>query len=247
MRKGDDDMSNTEEQRIQTEGIEFAAGGLVWTTSPKPLLAVVHRARHGDWTLPKGRPEAGESLDAAALREAMEETGHKTLLNGMVGTYSYMKQGRLKIVLVWHMTSQTERYSRPASNVEIDRVVWLLPDEAMRKLTHDAEREFVRAHCSTKPRASLWTRIWPNPRKGRLEAALQSAREQFVGSINRPGVDADVWWVGSVRHALDLAEATLDRGDIDGGWRAVHDAQRFAVFGMSSPELVAREIGRAHV
>ena len=101
-------MSTTEEHRIQTDRIEFAAGGLVWTTdAAKPRLAVVHRARHNDWTLPKGRPEAGESLDAAALREAMEETGHKAFLTGTAGTYSYMKEGRLKIVLVWHMTSQT--------------------------------------------------------------------------------------------------------------------------------------------
>lgn len=236
-------MSTTEEHRTLTDGIEFAAGGLVWTTgAAKPRLAVVHRTRYGDWALPKGRPEAGESLDAAAIREAMEETGHKALLTGMAGTYSYLKQGRLKIVLVWHMTSQTERYTRPASKAEIDRLVWLLPDEALRRLTHDAEREFVRAHCSTTSHASLWTRIWSNPRKGRLEAALQSAREHFVGCINQPGVDADAWWVGSVRHALDLAEAALDRGDIDGGWRAVHDAERFAIFGMNSQELLVRTV-----
>lgn len=236
-------MRTAEEHRIQTDRIELAAGGLVWTTdTAKPRLAVVHRTRHDDWTLPKGRPEAGESLDAAALRKAMEETGHKTTLTGMAGTYSYMKEGRLTIVLVWHMTSQAERYPRPASSVEINRLVWLAPDEALRRLTHDAEREFVRAHCATTPRGSLWTRIFPNPRKGRLEAALQSACERFVGCINRPGTDTDAWWVGSVRHALDLAEGALNRGDIDGGWRAVHDVERFVIFGLTNTELVARAV-----
>jgi 8-oxo-dGTP pyrophosphatase MutT (NUDIX family) len=236
-------MGTTEEHRTQTEGIEFAAGGLVWTKSAdKQRLAVVHRARYSDWTLPKGRPEAGESLDAAALREAMEETGYKALPTGMAGTYSYLKQGRLKIVLVWHMASQTERYARPASKAEIDRLVWLSPEEALRRLTHAAEREFVRGHCSTTSHASLWTRIWSDPRKSRLDAALQSAREHFVGCINQPEVDADAWWVGSVRHALDLAEAALNRGDVDGGWRSVHDAERFVIFGMNVPELLARAV-----
>ena len=157
-------MSTTEEHQTQTDKIEFAAGGLVWTTdAAKPRLAVVHRTRYRDWTLPKGRPGAGESLDAAALREAMEETGYKAFLTGMAGTYSYLKEGRLKIVLVWHMTRQAERYSKPVSGAQIDRLVWLLPDDALRRLTHDAEREFVKVHCGTTLRGSLWTRIFPEP------------------------------------------------------------------------------------
>jgi len=234
-------MSTTEEHQTQTDKIEFAAGGLVWTTdAAKPRFAVVHRTRYRDWTLPKGRPEAGESLDAAALRKAMEETGYKAFLTGMAGTYSYLKEGRLKIVLIWHMTRQAERYSRPVSGAEVNRLVWLLPDEALRRLTHDGEREFVRVHCGTTLRGSLWTRIFPDPRKGRLEAALQGARERFAGCIDRPGVDREAWWADSIRHALDLAEAALNRGDIDGGWRAVHDAERSVIFGLTGPELVAR-------
>jgi 8-oxo-dGTP pyrophosphatase MutT (NUDIX family) len=234
-------MSTTEEHQTQTDKIDFAAGGLVWTTdAAKPRFAVVHRTRYRDWTLPKGRPEAGESLDAAALRKAMEETGYKAFLTGMAGTYSYLKEGRLKIVLVWHMTRQAERYSRPVSGAEVNRLVWLLPDEALRRLTHDAEREFVRVHCGATLRGSLWTRIFPDPRKGRLEAALQGARERFAGCIDRPGGDREAWWADSVRHALDLAEAALNRGDIDGGWRAVHDAERSVIFGLTGPELVAR-------
>jgi len=234
-------MSITEERQTQTDKIEFAAGGLVWTSdASKPRFAVIHWTRYRDWTLPKGRPEAAESLDAAALRKAMEETGYKAFLTGMAGTYSYLKEGRLKIVLVWHMTRQAERYSRPVSGAEVNRLVWLLPDEALRRLTHDAEREFVKVHCGTTPRGSLWTRIFPDPRKGRLEAALQGARERFAGCTDRPGADADAWWVDSVRRALDLAEAALNRGDIDGGWRAVHDAERSLIFGLTGPELVAR-------
>jgi 8-oxo-dGTP pyrophosphatase MutT (NUDIX family) len=236
-------MSTPEEKPSQTDKMEFAAGGLVWTTDVGAArFAVVHRAKQRDWALPKGRPGAGESLDAAALRESMEETGHKVLLTGMAGTYSYMKGGRLTIVVVWHMARQTERYSRPASGSEIDRVLWLTADEALRKLSDDAEREFVGAHCRMAAGRSLWTRIVPNPRKGRLEAAIHTAKERFVGCISRPGADTDAWWVGSIRYALDLAVGALDRGDVDGGWRAVHEAERLVVFGLTDGELVARAV-----
>ena len=36
--------------------------------------------------------------------------------------------------------------------------------------------------------------------------------------------------------------AALDRGDIDGGWRAVHEGQRFVIFGLTGPEIVARAV-----
>ena len=48
------------------------AGGLLWK---EERVAVIHRPRQDDWSLPKGRVDAGESWDAAALREVEEETG----------------------------------------------------------------------------------------------------------------------------------------------------------------------------
>ena len=38
-------------------------------------VALVHRPRYDDWTLPKGKHEPGEDDIAAALREVREETG----------------------------------------------------------------------------------------------------------------------------------------------------------------------------
>jgi 8-oxo-dGTP pyrophosphatase MutT (NUDIX family) len=234
-------MDSTEEHRIATDTIEFAAGGLVWKVEgSKRRLAIVHRTKHNDWSLPKGRPQADEALDDTALREAMEETGLRARLADLAGTYSYMKADRLKVVLMWHITNQAERYSTPASHSEIDRVAWVTPKKAVKLLTHEAEREFVKSRCQVVMKESLWSRIFPDPRKGRLEAALRKEEERVAGYINQPRANKNAWWIGSVLQSLDLAGTALDKGDIDGGWRALHEAQRFAVFGLSNPELVAR-------
>ncbi|MDP9117231.1 MAG: NUDIX domain-containing protein, partial [Actinomycetota bacterium] len=53
-----------------------AAGGVVWRGLHRAVeVAVVHRPRYDDWTLPKGKLEAGESAIATAVREVGEELG----------------------------------------------------------------------------------------------------------------------------------------------------------------------------
>jgi putative nucleotidyltransferase with HDIG domain len=42
-----------------------------------PFFLLLENAKHRTWGFPKGHLEEGESLDAAAIRECKEETGHK--------------------------------------------------------------------------------------------------------------------------------------------------------------------------
>ena len=58
-----------------------AAGAVVWRSRPVAKsdgshggieIAVVHRPRYDDWSLPKGKCEPGESPDTTALREVAE-------------------------------------------------------------------------------------------------------------------------------------------------------------------------------
>ena len=52
-------------------------------------VALVHRPRYDDWTLPKGKHEPGEDDVAAALREVREETGFHGRIERDLGVVRY--------------------------------------------------------------------------------------------------------------------------------------------------------------
>ena len=62
-----------------------AYGGVVINASGKVLLREpAGHYKGGFWTLPKGKPEAGESPEQTALREVLEETGYRAEIIGKI-------------------------------------------------------------------------------------------------------------------------------------------------------------------
>ena len=124
------------------EDVQLAAGGLVWdrSTTP-PRLAVIHRRKYGDWTLPKGKPEGTETPLQTARREVQEEVGGEFQVEDFAGTTWYRKGGRPKVVFFWNMTRLDRAPFQP--NREVDQVLWLTAAEALAKLSHASEREFL--------------------------------------------------------------------------------------------------------
>jgi len=113
-----------------------AAGGILWRAGYRgPEVALVHRPRRGDWSLPKGKLERGESFEEAAVREVGEETGCLVHLGSFAGSRYYVSRRGPKLVLYWHMLLVRERPLPPGS--EVDQVAWLAPDDALRRLGRD--------------------------------------------------------------------------------------------------------------
>jgi 8-oxo-dGTP diphosphatase len=117
-----------------------AAGGVVLRDG---LLAVVHRPRYDDWSLPKGKLDDGESFEDAALREVEEETGLRCRLVRELPAVEYEVRGRPKLVRYWAMEVTDETPFVP--NDEVDEVRWLEPQEALALLSYDRDREPVLA------------------------------------------------------------------------------------------------------
>jgi 8-oxo-dGTP diphosphatase len=115
-----------------------AAGGVVVRDGK---VALVHRPRYDDWTLPKGKLDPGEPFEAAALREVEEETGLRCSLVRELPAAEYHVNGRPKVVRYWLMEPEGE--AGFMANDETDDLRWLAYHEAVRLLTYDRDRDVL--------------------------------------------------------------------------------------------------------
>jgi 8-oxo-(d)GTP phosphatase len=111
-----------------------AAGGVVWRGHQRDIeVALVHRPRYDDWTLPKGKLMEGESELAAAVREVGEEMGATVAVSRRVGRVQYPREGAKKTVAYWAMRYLGGDF---VPNDEVDAIEWLTPADAAKRLTY---------------------------------------------------------------------------------------------------------------
>lgn len=134
----------------------LAAGAVVTREHPTRGVEVVlvHRKRYDDWTLPKGKVEAGESLPACAVREVAEETGVTIRLGTPLDqvTYEAGRQG-LKRVDYWAASVMEARKRAP--DAEVDVVSWLPLKAALSRLDFEHDRFLVRQRMEQPPTTPL--------------------------------------------------------------------------------------------
>src|SRR3954447_13943611 len=118
-----------------------AAGGVVIDGD---RVVVVHRPRHGDWSLPKGKLDDGEAWEAAALREVEEETGLRCALEEELPPVHYEVGGTPKQVRWWRMRV-LEDLGPDARDDEVDELRRVARDEAEQLLDYDADRATLSA------------------------------------------------------------------------------------------------------
>lgn len=171
-----------------------AAGGVVTRrTKGSREFLLVHRPRYDDWSLPKGKLDAGEEFAAAAEREIKEETGSDTRLVVGLGSVAYhATNGDLKLVRYW-LCEHLSGSFRP--NSEVDEIRWLQATDAARLLTYPRDRAVFEWGVTLvdKPRAGRvhlvrhaeagnraeWRQpdeLRPLTDKGRRQAALMCER-----------------------------------------------------------------------
>jgi 8-oxo-(d)GTP phosphatase len=121
-----------------------AAGCVVWRSGRDGELetVVVHRPKYDDWSLPKGKPEAGEHLLQTAYREVLEETGLAVVLGRRSVSTRYdvhLADGRPAPKLVDYWTAQWTGGEFEADN-EVDESRWLPIEKAAALCSHDHDR-----------------------------------------------------------------------------------------------------------
>lgn len=85
----------------------LGAGGLVFTLNQKVLIV---QYKDGSWTYPKGHIEAGEDMEATAIREVLEEAGVQATIQSKLGVSRYVNAKGIPREVHWYvMQSGTDQ------------------------------------------------------------------------------------------------------------------------------------------
>lgn len=137
---------------VETDAEVRAAGGIVTATDEQGTIhaLLIYRQSYDDWTLPKGRLDAGETAVQAAQREVTEETGLDVRVGERAGSVRYRdRKGRRKIVEYWMMSAVPELVDLGAvadsfiPNEEVDAVRFVPVSELHHTLSYEFDRRLV--------------------------------------------------------------------------------------------------------
>lgn len=123
-----------------------SAGGVVWRKGDHGIQVVLcGRTAERLWVLPKGTPDAGETLEETALREVTEETGLQVRALRPLTTIDYwFASGGARVhKRVHHWLMEPAGGDVALHDHEFDVVEWVDIDEALARLTYENERRVV--------------------------------------------------------------------------------------------------------
>jgi 8-oxo-dGTP pyrophosphatase MutT (NUDIX family) len=131
---------------------EFSAGGVLvrrWRGDWRVAAIRPGGKPEGVWALPKGRIEPGDSGEATALREVLEETGAHGRSLGKLGdvryVYTWSGERIFKVVSFFLVRYSGGRLGEipPAFRHEVAEVRWLPLADAPRLLAYKGEQEMA--------------------------------------------------------------------------------------------------------
>jgi len=126
-----------------------SAGGVVVSFQrERPALVVGMRRRARDavtWTLPKGTPDPGETVEQTALREVAEETGLEVRIVAPLPSieYDFVQDGTRIHKTVHYFLMEPIGGDLARHDHEFERVRWVPFAEAGELLSFPTERELV--------------------------------------------------------------------------------------------------------
>ncbi|WP_284980291.1 NUDIX hydrolase [Arthrobacter sp. fls2-241-R2A-200] len=178
-----------------------AAGAIPWRIVNGHLeVLLIHRPRYDDFSWPKGKLDAGETVPECAVREVREEIGLQAGLGIPLPPIHYHVNAGLKVVHYWAVKVNGAPL-RPDGK-EVDSVMWCTPDRAAKYLSNPTdvepleylEKAYVRGeldtwplvlirHAKAKPRSS-WT-------KAEGDRPLAATGQRQAAAVRRL---LEAWW-----------------------------------------------------
>ncbi len=129
--------------------IETSSGGVVFRRAGELNVFLLIRDPYGNWGLPKGHLEGGETPVQAAVREVAEETGLDRLsVHEQLPTIDwYFKDGQVVVHKFCHFFLIESPIGEPSPQADegITECVWLPLDGALGTLSYDNAREVLKA------------------------------------------------------------------------------------------------------
>lgn len=130
--------------------IETSSGGVVFRRQqPQTAQFLLIRDPYGNWGLPKGHLEGGETPVQAAVREVAEETGLDQLavVDQLPTIDWYFKDGNVVVHKFCHFFLIESHMGEPCPQIDegITECVWLPLDNALGTLSYANAREVLRA------------------------------------------------------------------------------------------------------
>lgn len=125
---------------------DVSSGGVITRSDGQSLeVVLVGRARPERWSIPKGTPLPGETLEETAMREVREETGLRVQILERLGDITYWFSAR---GIRHHKTVHFYLLEAVGGNLEDhdwenDYVAWVSEDDARQRMSFASEIAIV--------------------------------------------------------------------------------------------------------
>lgn len=123
-----------------------SAGGVIHRTiDGRHQFVLVHRRSPVLWALPKGTPDAGETIEETALRETREESGLEVVIERRLRSIRYFfVRGTTRFHKTVHFfLMRPVGGSVDDHDAEFDEARWVEEHEALALLSHATERSVL--------------------------------------------------------------------------------------------------------
>ncbi len=117
-----------------------AVGVVCWRGDEVLLIRRGRAPRQGEWSIPGGKVERGESLHEAARRELLEETGVTAEIGGLIEVYEII-DAAFHYVLIDYRAIWLS--GEPVASDDADEARFMPLDEALAKVSREDLRDVL--------------------------------------------------------------------------------------------------------